>query len=120
MKLLTDVLCTSSICLGSNKLVSRIVSFLIYVQSELKPTNLIFFPPQSGEERIRAERRGEERSGVEKIGAEKSGEKRSGEDPRGMERSGEGGKEKRGAERSGLERRGAKRRREETGESERG
>ena len=76
IKLSTDVLCTSSICLWSNRLVSRVVRFLIYVQSELKPTDLIFSSPQSGEERSRAERRGEERSGAEQIGAEKSGAER--------------------------------------------
>ena len=83
MKLLTDVLCTSSICLGINRLVLRVVSFLIYVQSELKPTDLIFSSPQSGEDWSRAEQRGEkrreaERSGVEQRGAEKSGAERSG------------------------------------------
>ena len=57
MKLSTYVLCTSSICLGSNRLVSRVVGFLVYVQSELKPTDLIFSSPQIGEERRRAERR---------------------------------------------------------------
>ena len=61
MKLLTDVLCTSSIFLGSNSLVLRVVSFLIYVQSELKPTDLIFSSPKA--ERIGAERREEGRKG---------------------------------------------------------
>ena len=48
MKLSTYALCTSSIFLGSNRLVSRVVSFWIYVQSELKPTDLIFSSPQTG------------------------------------------------------------------------
>ena len=77
MKLSTDVLCTSSIFLGSNRLVSRVVSFLIYVKSELKPIDQIFSSPQSGGDRSRADRRGEERSGVEQIGAEKSGAERA-------------------------------------------
>ena len=68
MKLLIDVLCTSSIFLGSNRLVSRVVSFLIYVQSELKPTYLIFSSTQSQEERSRVERRGAERSEEEWSG----------------------------------------------------
>ena len=71
MKLLTDVLCTSSICLRSNKLVSRIVSFLIYIQSLLKPTDLIFTYPQSGEEWSRAENIGEEQRGEERSGEER-------------------------------------------------
>ena len=62
MKLSTYVLCTSSIFLGSNGLVSRVVSFLIYVQSELKPTYLIFYSPKIGDKRSRAERSGVERS----------------------------------------------------------
>ena len=93
MKISTDVLCTSSIFLGSNRLVSCFVSFLVYVQSELKPIDLIFSSLQSGEERRGEERRGEER--------------------RGEERSREGVEEQRGLERSGVERRGAKRRQEE-------
>ena len=71
-KLSTDVLCTSSICLGSNRLVSRVVRFLIYVKIELKPIDLISPPPpQSGEER-----RVEEWRGAEQIGAGKSGAER--------------------------------------------
>ena len=77
MKLSTDVLCTRYICLRSNRLVSRVVSFLIYVQSELKPTDLIFSSPKIVEERSR-----EERIGEEWIRANKSGEKRSGKDLR--------------------------------------
>ena len=76
MKLLTDVLCTSSICLGINRLVLLVDSLLIYVQSVLKPTDLIFSSPQSGEERSGEERSGAERSGAEQIGAEKSGAER--------------------------------------------
>ena len=50
------------ICLGSNRLVLLVVSFLIYVQSVLKPIDLIFYSPQSGEER-----RGVEWSGAKRI-----------------------------------------------------
>ena len=78
MKLSTYVLCTSSICLGSNRLVPRVVTFLIYIKSELKPTDLIFSSPQSGEER----------SGAELIGAEKSVSERILEEWRGAEQSG--------------------------------
>ena len=82
MKISTDVLCTSSICLGSNRLVSRVVSLLIYVQSELKPKYLIFSSPQSGEEQSRAEKIGAEKSGAERIREERRGAER-----RGAERS---------------------------------
>ena len=112
MKLSTDVLCTSSIFLGSNRLVSRVVSFLIYVKSELKPIDLIFYPPQSGEELRIAERRGEDRREAEWSGANRSGAERTREEWRGAEQSGEGVNERRGAERSGVDRRGAERIRE--------
>ena len=82
MKLLTDVLCTSSIYLGINRLVSRVVSFLVYVQSELKPTDLIFSSPKSREDLSRAERREEERRGSNRSGEEQRGR-------RGTERRGE-------------------------------
>ena len=79
------------ICLGSNRLVLLVVRFLIYVQSVLKPTDLIFSSPQSGEERSRVERSGAERRGAEKSGAERSGvgrrgDNRSREETRGDER----------------------------------
>ena len=88
---------------GSNWLVSLVVRFLIYVQSVVKPTDLIFAYPQSGQERrgverIKAERievelRGEEPRGDERIqeglrGAERCGEERIRSEPRGEERIG--------------------------------
>ena len=82
---------TRFIFLGSNRLVSLVVSFLIYVKNVLKSTDLIFSSPQSGAEWSRLDRRGAEKSGSEKRGAEISR-----------------------AERIGVKRRGSKRIREET------
>ena len=81
---------------GSNRLVSLVVRFLIYVQSVVKPTDLIFAYPQSGQER-----RGVERSKEERIKAERIEVELRGEEPRGDERIQEG---LRGAERCGEER----------------
>ena len=67
------------ICLGSNRLVSIVVSFFIYVQSLLNPTDLIFSSPQSGEDWSRAEQSGAERREAERSGEEWSGAKRIGE-----------------------------------------
>ena len=60
---------TRFICLGSNRLVSLVFSFLTYIQSVLKPTDLIFSSPHSGEGWSRAEQSRAERSGAEQRGA---------------------------------------------------
>ena len=89
IKLSIYVLCTISICPESNRQVSHVVSFLIYVQSELKSIDLIFSVPQaerSGSKQRGKDKIGEEQSGEEWRGESGTGEKQSGEDLRGSER----------------------------------
>ena len=62
------------ILLGSNRLISLVLRFLIYVQSSLKPTDLIFSSSQSREEPSIVEQSREERSRDDWGGAKRSGE----------------------------------------------